>query len=119
MTTQRMLSPFRKALDDFKMIRDGDKIAVGISGGKDSLTLLKLLAEYKRFSPEKFDLVAITIDLNFKGSENDFTPIKKFCDELGVPYVVEKTDIGEIIFDIRKESNPCSLCSKMRKNFSI
>ncbi|MBR2614873.1 MAG: tRNA 2-thiocytidine(32) synthetase TtcA [Clostridia bacterium] len=115
MTTQKMLSPFRKALTDFKMIKDGDKIAVGISGGKDSLTLLKLLSAYKRFAPEKFDLVAITVDLNFKDAPSDFTPIKEFCEKLGVPYFVEKTEIGEIIFDVRKETNPCSLCSKMRK----
>lgn len=105
----------RKGVEKYKMIKDGDKIAVGISGGKDSVTLLKLLAEFKRFSPYKFDLVAISIDLNFKESPMDFSPIQKLCDELGVLYVVEKTDIGEIVFDLRKETNPCSLCSKMRK----
>lgn len=97
------------------MIKDGDKIAVGVSGGKDSVTLLKLLAEYKRFSPEKFDLVAITVDLNFSQNNPDFTPIKELCDSLGVEFYVQKTDIGQIVFDVRKETNPCALCSKMRK----
>ena len=105
----------RKGVEKYKMIKDGDKIAVGISGGKDSVTLLKLLTEFKKFAPYKFDLVAISIDLNFKENPMDFSPIQKLCDELGVLYVVEKTDIGEIVFDLRKETNPCSLCSKMRK----
>ena len=115
MGLQKMLSVMRKGVEKYKMIKDGDKIAVGISGGKDSLALLKTLAEFRRFSPYKFELIAITIDLNFKNNPADFTPIKAMCDELGVEYIVEKTDIGEIVFDVRKESNPCSLCSKMRK----
>lgn len=115
MTTQKMLSYLRKGITEYGLIDDGDKIAVGVSGGKDSVTLLKLLAEYRRFSPERFDLVAISVDLNFKDNPTNFTPIKNLCDELGVEYVVEKTDIGQIVFDVRKESNPCSLCSKMRK----
>lgn len=115
MTTQKMLSKLRKGISTYKMINDGDKIAVGISGGKDSVALLKLLAEYRRFSPEKFDLVAITIDLNFKGQEKDYLGIKELCDGYGIEYVIEKTQIGDIVFDLRKESSPCSLCSKMRK----
>ena len=115
MTTQQMLSLMRKGITKYQLIRDGDKIAVGVSGGKDSVTLLKLLAEYRRFSPEKFSLVAITIDLNFKNNPTNFSPIKSLCEELGVEYFVEKTDIGEIVFDVRKEKNPCALCSKMRK----
>ena len=115
MSLQRLLSVMRKGVEKYKMIKDGDKIAVGISGGKDSVTLLKLLAEFRRFSPYKFDLVAISVDLNFKDNPMDFSPIKTLCDELNVEYVIEKTDIGEIVFDARKESNPCSLCSKMRK----
>ena len=110
-----MLSVLRKGITKYKLIRDGDKIAVGVSGGKDSVTLLKLLAEYKRFSPEKFDLVAISVDLNFSHAEMDFSPIKALCDELDVEYVIEKTEIGKIVFDVRKETNPCALCSKMRK----
>jgi tRNA(Ile)-lysidine synthase TilS/MesJ len=115
MDIQKMLSLLRKGISTYKMIKDGDKIAVGVSGGKDSVALLKLLSEYKKFSPEKFDLVAITIDLNHKDNPQDFSPIKKLCSELGVEYEIVKTDIGEIVFHERKESNPCSLCSKMRK----
>ena len=115
MTTQQMLSKLRKGTTKYKMIKDGDKIAVGVSGGKDSVTLLKLLAEYKRFSPEKFDLIAITVDLNFSTFNPDFTPIKQLCDSLDVPFYLQKTDIGQIVFDVRKETNPCALCSKMRK----
>lgn len=115
MTTQKMLSVMRKGITKYKLIRDGDKIAVGVSGGKDSVTLLKLLAEYRRFSPERFELIAITIDLNFKNSNTDYTPLITLCKELDVEYYIEKTDIGTIVFDVRKESNPCALCSKMRK----
>ena len=110
-----MLSPFRRAINQYKMIKDGDKIAVGVSGGKDSVTLLKLLAEYQKFSPEKFELIAITVDLRFDGKPMDTAPIQKLCDELNVKYIVEETDIGQIVFDARKETNPCALCSKMRK----
>ena len=115
MTTQKMLSVMRKGVTEYKMIKDGDKIAVGVSGGKDSVTLLKLLAEYRRFSPERFDLIAISVDLDFTGAKTDFNALRKFCESLSVPYIVEKTDIGKIVFDIRQESNPCALCSKMRK----
>lgn len=115
MTTRQMLSPFRRAINQYKMIKDGDKIAVGVSGGKDSVTLLKLLAEYQKFSPEKFELIAITVDLRFDGKPMDTAPIQKLCDELNVKYVVEETYIGQIVFDARKETNPCALCSKMRK----
>ena len=115
MTTQQMLSFLRKGISKYQLIRDGDKIAVGVSGGKDSVVLLKLLAEYKKFAPEKFDLVAITVDLDFTDAPADFTPIKELCESLNVPYYVEKTEIGKIVFDVRQESNPCALCSKMRK----
>ena len=95
------------------MINEGDKIAVGVSGGKDSLTLLAALANLKIFYPNKFELIAITLDMGFPGA--DFSGIKEFCDKLGVEYTVIKTDIKEIVFDIRKEENPCSLCAKMRR----
>ena len=115
MTTQKMLSALRKGITQYKMIKDGDKIAVGLSGGKDSVTLLKLLAEYKKFSPEKFDLIAITIDLAFEKQDKDYGVLKDFCKELGVEYFIDETEIGKIVFDIRKETSPCALCSKMRK----
>ena len=110
---QRILSFVRRAVDDYGMIAEGDKIAVGISGGKDSLTLLAALAALRRFYPTKFDLVALTVDMGFEGV--DLSPIATFCQALDVPFIVEKTDIAKVIFEIRKESNPCSLCAKMRR----
>lgn len=117
MTTQQMLSGFRRAVTEYKMIRDGDRIAVGLSGGKDSVTLLDLLAAYRKFSPERFTLVAVTVDLGFKNA--DFTKLEAFCASVGVPYQVVKTEIGEVVFGVRKESNPCALCAKMRKGALI
>ncbi|MBS4961193.1 MAG: tRNA 2-thiocytidine(32) synthetase TtcA, partial [Clostridiales bacterium] len=103
----------RKAVDEYQMIQEGDHIAVGISGGKDSLTLLYALHGLKRFYPNKFELSAITVDLGYE--EFDLSPVHELCQELGVPYKVVKTDIAHILFEERKESNPCSLCAKMRK----
>lgn len=113
MELQRLLSLTRKAIDDYNQINDGDVIAVGISGGKDSLTLLYALSELRRFYPNKFELKAITIDLGFEGFDTE--SIKDLCNKLNVEYTVIKTDIYNIIFNERKESNPCSLCAKMRK----
>ena len=110
---KRLLSFVRRAVDDYNLIDEGDKIAVGVSGGKDSLALLSALAEMRRFYPKKYEVIAVTVDMGFEGS--DLSPIKKFCEDLGVSYVIEKTDIAKIIFDVRKESNPCSLCAKMRR----
>ena len=110
---KRILSYTRRALDDYGMIEAGDKIAVGVSAGKDSLTLLCAMAELRRFYPIPFELIAITIDMGFEGA--DFSPIGQLCDELNVPYHIVPTEISHIIFDIRKEKNPCSLCAKMRR----
>ena len=110
---KKILSYTRRAVDDYKMIEDGDKIAVGVSAGKDSLTLLCAMAEIRRFYPKKFDLLAITVDMGFEGM--DFSPVKSFCEELGVEYEIVPTQISKIIFDVRKEKNPCSLCAKMRR----
>ena len=110
---KRILSYTRRAVDDYEMIHEGDRIAVGISAGKDSLTLLHALAGLRRFYPKKFELVAITVDMGFEGM--DFTPIRELCERLDVPYIIAKTEISRIIFDVRKEKNPCSLCAKMRR----
>lgn len=113
MKLQKLYSYVRKAVDDYKMIMPNDKIAVGISGGKDSLTLLEALVGLKRFYPNQFDIVAITVDLGF--GIQDFSKINDFCNNLGVNYHVVSTEIANIVFDKRKEANPCSLCAKMRK----
>lgn len=111
---KRILSYTRRAVDDYGMIRDGEKIAVGISGGKDSLTLLCALADLRRFYPHKFELCAITIDMGFN-EEMDFSAIRALCDSLDVPYHIVPTEIYKIIFEVRKEPSPCSLCAKMRR----
>lgn len=111
---KHILSCVRRAADDYQMIRDGDKIAVGVSAGKDSLTLLCALAELRRFYPHKFELVAITVDMGFE-DPMDFSEISKLCEKLDVPYHIVKTQIAEVIFKVRKESSPCSLCAKMRR----
>lgn len=112
---RRIISRTRAAVDDYKMIADGDKIAVGVSGGKDSLLLLKALCELKRFYPADFSIVAITLDMRFGCMDGDFSAIKEMCDGYGVEYVVKPTDLYEIIFEVRKETNPCSLCARMRR----
>lgn len=112
---RKILSKTRAAVDDYKMIQNGDKIAVGVSGGKDSVMLLKALCDLKRFYPADFEIVAITLDMRFDKKDGDFSEIQKLCDEYGIEYVVQKTDLYEIIFEIRKEECPCSLCSRMRR----
>ena len=113
MKLQQLMSYVRRAIDDYGMIEDGDRIAVGISGGKDSLTLLYALAGLKRFYPHPFELEAITVDLGHPGFV--VTPVRKLCESVELPHTVVKTEIAQIIFEERKESNPCSLCAKMRK----
>ncbi|BCN30719.1 tRNA 2-thiocytidine biosynthesis TtcA family protein [Anaeromicropila herbilytica] len=113
MKLQRLLSLTRKAIDDYQMIQDGDRIAVGISGGKDSLTLLIALTNLKRFYPNKFELEAISVNLGY--NEFDLSEVSKLCKKLEVSYTVVDTDIAHIVFDERKEKNPCSLCAKLRK----
>ena len=111
--TKRILSFTRRAIDDYKMIEPGDKIAVGVSAGKDSLTLLCAMAQLRRFYPVPFELIAITVDMGFEGM--DFSGIQALCDSLDVPYHILPTQISQVIFDVRKEKNPCSLCAKMRR----
>lgn len=113
MKLQQVLSHIRKAVDDYHMIEDGDKIAVGISGGKDSLTLLQGLHGLMRFYPKHFEIHAVTVDLGFKNL--NLSQIEKMCEQMEIPYSIIKTDIASIVFDQRKESNPCALCAKMRK----
>ena len=110
---KHLLSYVRRAVDDYNMIEEGDRIAVGVSGGKDSLTLLAALAGLRIFYPKKFELIAITEDMGFEGS--DWSAVSEFCRKLDVEYHIERTDIAKIVFDIRKESSPCSLCAKMRR----
>ena len=110
---QKMLSYVRRAVDQYHMIEDGDVIAVGVSGGKDSLALLATLSNLRRFYPKKFELKAITLEMGYE--EMDFTPVAELCKKLDVEYITRQTDIKTIVFDIRQEENPCSLCAKMRK----
>lgn len=115
MTLQQIMSPVRRAVDDFKMIQSGDVIAVGLSGGKDSITLLSALAGLKRFYPEKFDVIAVRIDTGLEFDKEEEKALEEFVNSLGVKYHVEKTQIAQIVFDERKETNPCSLCANMRR----
>ena len=112
---QKILGYMRRACQEFDLIDDGDKIAVGVSGGKDSLVLLCGLALMRRFYEKEYDVCAITLDPRFGGVETDYSPVERLCDKLDVPFKLVRTDIGEIVFDIRKETNPCSLCAKMRR----
>ncbi len=110
---RQILSRVRKAVEDYRMIEEGDKIAVGVSGGKDSLLALAALKALQRFYPKRFELVAITLDM---GAEDmDFIPIANWCRELGVEYIIEKTEIRQIVFDYRQEKNPCALCANLRR----
>ena len=113
MKLQRLMSVARKAIDDYEMIQEGDKIAIGISGGKDSLALLYALHGLQQFYPKKFEVVAISVHLGYE--DMDFTPVQELCDSLNVDFHLVRTDIGNIVFKMRKEDSPCSLCSKMRK----
>ena len=114
MDLRRVFSYMRRACDDYQMIQAGDRIAVGVSGGKDSLTLLAGLAGMRRFYPVPYEVVAITVDVGFEGG-SDWSEIEAFCRELDVPFHVAKTEIYDVIFNIRKEKSPCALCSKMRR----
>lgn len=113
MDIQQIQSLMRKCIEKYNLINENDKIAIASSGGKDSLTLSMALNALKRYFPLKFDLIAITIDLGFKNV--NFDQMKRFYDNLGIELYIKKTEIADIVFDIRKEENPCSLCSKLRK----
>lgn len=113
MTLKRLLSNVRRALDNYQMIDDGDKLAVGVSGGKDSLSLLCALSELRRFYPRHFELSAVSVDLGFDNMKLD--EVNALCKRLDVPYKVVQTEISRIVFKERQEKNPCSLCAKLRK----
>ena len=113
MTLQKVMSQVRRALDDYHMITDNDRIAVGISGGKDSLTLLLALHALMRFYPKPFTLHAVTVDLGFDNLDLD--KIQELCNKIEIPYTIVKTQIAEIVFEGHREENPCSLCAKLRK----
>lgn len=110
---KKILSYTRRCVEDYDMIQAGDRIAVGVSGGKDSLTLLTALANLRQFYPEPFTVEAVTVEMGMKGM--DFSPVADYCQKLNVPYHRVQTEISHIIFDLRKEKNPCSLCAKMRR----
>lgn len=112
---QKILGYIRRACQEFDLIEDGDRIAVGVSGGKDSLVLLAGLAHMRRFYEKKYEIVAITLDPRFGNEDGDYSAVERLCDSLGVEFHLLRTDIAEIVFDIRKESSPCSLCAKMRR----
>lgn len=105
----------RAACQQYDMIKDGDRIAVGVSGGKDSVSLLAAMAMLRKFYPAQFELVAITVDPRFGNEDGDYSAIAALCEKLGVEYIIKRTHLAELIFDIRKESNPCSLCARMRR----
>ena len=112
---QKILGYIRRACQEFDLIEEGDKIAVGVSGGKDSLVLLAGLAKMRRFYEKKYEVYAISLDPRFGGEDGDYSAVEELCRELDVPFTLVKTDIGEIVFDIRKEKNPCSLCANLRR----
>ena len=110
---QKLMSQVRKCVRDYDMLQPGDRVAIGVSGGKDSLVLLRLMAELRDHSPIPFTLHAVTLDMGYE--EMDFSPVADLCTRLNVPYTVKQTQIREIVFDIRKEENPCALCAKLRR----
>lgn len=110
---QKILGALRKVCQENNLISEGDKIAVGVSGGKDSLVLLSALARYRNFSEQKFELVAISVDLS--NGEMDYSQIEKFCQELNVEFHLVTSNVFEVVFDLKKEKNPCSLCANMRR----
>ncbi len=112
---QKLLSLVRSGCERYNMIEEGDKIAVGLSGGKDSVVLLAALAELRRFYPNSFSLTAITLDPRFNGKDTDYSELEELCNRLSIPYIIKRTQLGDVIFNIREEKNPCSLCAKMRR----
>lgn len=112
---QNLMSRMRAAMEKYEMIQKGDRIAVGLSGGKDSVALLAALAQMRRFYPHSYELVAISLDMGFNEGGADFSHMEKLCRDLGVEYHIRRSSLAQVIFENRKEKNPCSLCAKMRR----
>ncbi len=112
---QKILGHMRKAINEYDLIHNGDRICVGVSGGKDSIVLLHGLSLLRRFIGIDYEIIALTLDMGFNGISGDFTPLADFCQKSEIEYHVVETQIGEIVFDVRKEPNPCSLCARMRR----
>ena len=112
---QKILGYVRRAVQEFDLLENGDRVAVGVSGGKDSIVMLKALVMLRRFIGIEYDIVAITLDPRFGGEPGDYSPVEQLCREMGIEFVLIDTHIGEIVFDVRKEPNPCSLCARMRR----
>lgn len=112
---QQMMGRMRAAMQRYEMIQPGERVAVGVSGGKDSLALLCALAGLREYYPTPFELVALTVDPQFGGAPADYSQIRELCRRLGVPFVVRRSGLGQLIFEQRKEPNPCSLCARMRR----
>lgn len=112
---QKLIGKVRAAVERYQMIEEGDAVGVGVSGGKDSLFLLCALKELSRYYPKKFTVTAITADPCFGGQETDFSKIASLCGRLDIPYIVRRTNLGQVVFEDRQETNPCSLCAKMRR----
>lgn len=113
--TQKLTGHVRAAIDKYKMISPGDRIAVGVSGGKDSMFLLSALSELQRYYPVPFTLTAVTIDPGFYGKEADYSQIEDFCRQRSLPYILRRSQLAHIVFEENKESSPCSLCARMRR----
>lgn len=112
---QKIQGYMRSAMDKYDMVQDGDRIAVGVSGGKDSVALLYCLAQMRRYYPKHFEVVGLTLDMGFDEAPMDFEPVRRMCEELNVEYIVDHTNIGHVVFDTREEKNPCSLCANLRR----
>ncbi len=113
---KRMLGAIRKGIEDYNLIKDGDKIAVGVSGGKDSMTLLYCLAKMRNFIGRDYEIYPVMVNLGYEDLDKEkLQEVKEFCNRLNAPLHIVETQIGEIVFDIRKEKNPCSLCANMRR----
>jgi tRNA(Ile)-lysidine synthase TilS/MesJ len=112
---QKLMSYMRRAMENYNMIEDGDRVAVGLSGGKDSVSMLAALAQMRKFYPKTYELVAITLDPHFNGEEGDYSLLEELCERLEVDYILKRTWLWDVVFEERQEKNPCSLCARMRR----